>query len=140
MKTVGVNVMPILGGDEMAERISVAVHCDFGVTCCARGEEHEHGVIAEGSFFTGRSFENIAELAVFFIEAVPAVTGAVSNNLCFKNVALCGCKLNLMSYVAVSGAYDCADAACIEAIFKIVLNKLVCCRNNDCTNLMKSKD
>ena len=140
MQTVGVNIVPIFCGYEMAERISVSVHCNLGVARCARSKEHEHRIIAECAVLGRRSVINIAELAVFLIEIMPALTLAVSNYPCFKNRAFFRRKLNLMSNVSVSSADNCADLTCIESVFKIVVNKLICCGNNDCADLMERKN
>ena len=48
--------------------------------------------------------------------------------------------VDLRRSITVCCTKDRTYACRVEAILKIVLNKLICCRNNDCTNLMKSKN
>ena len=53
----------------------------FWVTSGTGGEEHQHGIIAAGTFFS--AFKGAAVHHVFVIKIMPAISGSVSHNFDF---------------------------------------------------------
>ena len=99
MKPVGVDVVPVFRRVEVTEGVSVAVGGYLRVAGGARGEEHQHSVVAAGG--VGGSVEMRAEERRFLVEAAPALALAVNDYLVYDLRAFCGGKLRLMRRVAL---------------------------------------
>ena len=140
MNTVRVNIMPVTSCKEMSERIFVVVCRNFRIACCSWCKEHQHSVWTKRTFLSRRTWKFIAELFKFFIKAVPAVTLAVYYDFGNRIITSICRKVYLMSYVTVSSTNNCRNLSSVKSVFKVMLNKLICCRNNNCTKLMKCKN
>ena len=135
VQTVGVNLMPILGGYIVAERVEVAVACDLRVAGRARREEHNHGILALSAVL--RAIEVRAVERVFVVKCSPPLAGAVDRDLDLDRRARQSCDVCLLCGVARHGAEDRLDACGLETIFKVMREKLVRRGDRDRAELMQ---
>ena len=129
------NAVPIFCGDVMSERVCIIVLCDLRIARCARGEEHQHRVVAARGIF--RSFEFTAEQFIFGVEIVPAVAVAADKYLADKRRTVLLCRVYLRRDVAVRRADNGAYARRVESVIKVMLLQLTCCGNRNRTEFMK---
>ena len=112
--------------------------CDLRVACCARGKEHEHRIVSAGSVLL--TSESSGEQAVFIVKAVPAVTVTADDDFICKRMRFLVRKIDLMSGVTVSRAKDSRNARRLKSVFKVVIDKKICCRNCNSSDLVQTED
>ena len=112
--------------------------CDLRVACCARGEEHKHRIVSAGSVLL--TSESSGEQAVFVVKTVPAVTVTADDDFICKRMRFLVRKIDLMSGVTVSSAKDSRNACRLKSVFKVVIDKKICCRNCNSSDLVQTED
>ena len=138
MYAVGIDVMPVTRRNEMTESIQMAMRRDFRITGSTGSEVHEIRIVTAGEF--GRicgTLENVAASLDSLVEIEPAVAFALNYHAHDLHSAFFDGKIDLMSNIAVGSAYDSFNVGSLESVGKIVLNELICSRNNDRAYLME---
>ena len=79
------------------------------------------------------------EELVFLVKGPPALARAVDDDLVFEAAAFRVGELELMGGVAVGGAEDRGDPRGLEAVLKVVLEKLVDRRDRDGAELVQAE-
>ena len=126
----------------MTEGVFIAVSGNLGIAGRARGEEHEHWIVAAGGI--GSSGELIRAGSDSAVEVMPALTRSIvldrHEDLGLKSGALDGCEIDLMRDVSVSGCDDCLDSGGIEAVLEVMVDELICSGDDYCAELVESDD
>ena len=108
------------------------------VARCARGEEHEHKVVAAGSVFGTQEF--FAEERILLVKRVPALPLSIGADFNFKRRRILLRFVNLLADEVLAGADYCGNSGSVEAVGIIVLLKQIACRNGYCAELMKTQN
>ena len=108
------------------------------VARCARGEEHEHKVVAAGSVLAAQEF--FAEERILLVKRVPALSLSIGADFNFKRRRILLRFVNLLADEVLAGADYCGNSGSVEAVGIIVLLKQIACRNGYCAELMKSQN
>ena len=137
MQAVRVNLVPILGGHIMTERVQVAVACNLRIAGGAGREEHYHGILSLCAVL--RAVEMGTEERVFVVKCSPAFAGAVDRNLDLHSGA-CRCSdVRLLRRVSGHGTEDCLYACGLETVLEVMCKQLVRRRDCDCAELVQCK-
>ena len=132
----GIHVVPVFGGDVVAQGIFIVVLGNFGVARGAGGEEHEHGIAAAGG--VGLALIGVGE--GFLVEVVPAQAVLPHHDLHFYTGAvLCG-LLRLVGHLTVGGAEDGLHPCRFEAVVEVVFHQQVGGGDDDGAHLMQGGD
>ena len=123
VEPVGVDAVPVFGGDVVPQGILVALGGDLGVAGGAGGEEHQHRVVPRRG--VRRPLELAAVHGVLLVEVVPALTLAAYQDLQPQAGAVLLGDVHLTGGVPVGGAEDGADLGGVEAVGEVVLLELV---------------
>jgi len=137
MQTVGVDAVPVLGSDEVAQRILVAVLGGLGETGGAAGEEHQHSVLTAGGVLGADEF--LREHPELVVKVVPALPAAVHHDLGHVG-ELPGGLLGLVGHIAVAGADHGADAGGLIAVLQVVGQHLVAGQQGHRADLVQAQD
>ena len=138
VQAVGVHVVPVLGGDVVAQGVFIVVLGDFGVARGAGGEEHQHGVAAAGG--VGLALIGVGEGFHFLVEVVPAQAVLPHHDLHFHAGAVFRGLLRLVSHLAVGGAEDGLYPGGLKAVVEVVLHQQIGGGDDDGTHLVQSGD
>ena len=123
VEAVGVDAVPVLGGDVVAQGILVGMGGDLGIPRGAGGEEHEHQIVPAGG--VGGALVLAAVHGVFLVKAVPPLPGPPGHDFQPKAGAVLLRQLHLTGGVPVGGADDGADLRRVEAVGEVMLLELV---------------
>ena len=123
VQAVGIDPVPVFGGDEVAQGIFIIVCRQLGVAGGAGGEEHQHGVRAAGGILA--PLKTAGEEGVLLIEIMPALPGAVHQDLMLHTGALCRGGIHSVRHIAVGGAEDGLDLARLEAVGEVLFQELI---------------
>ena len=138
VQTVGVHVVPVFGGDIVAQGVLVVVLGDLGIARGAGGEEHQHGVAAAGG--VGLALIGVGEGFHFLVEVVPAQAVLPHHDLHFHAGAVFRGLLRLVSHLAVGGAEDGLYPGGLKAVVEVVLHQQIGGGDDDGTHLVQSGD
>ena len=137
VQAVAFNAMPIFCRYIVPESIFIAVSRNLRISGCAGCKEHYHVVASASRILC--SCKLAAEKIVLFVKISPAFALSVYYYLCLYLRTFCRSEVNLMRRVTVCRTQYCAYSCGIEAVFKIMLKKLICCRYGDCAELMQTE-
>ena len=132
------NIVPILRGDVMTECVFIIVAGNFRIARGSRSEEHKHRVCAAGRLLGPRKVA--AEHCVFIFKAVPALTLSADKDFYLQVAVACRSSVNVVGRIIVRRADYRLDMGSFEAVFKVVLKKLMGSRDCYCAELMERKN
>ena len=124
MQAVGVDAVPVFGGEEMAEGVFVRMRGDLGIACGAGGEEHEHRVVAARRVHAGLTDEFLGIQAELAVKITPAGARAADEDARLQRGALFDDRVDLSGNAAVCRTQHRLDAGGVEAVFKILGQQL----------------
>ena len=138
MQAVGINLMPIAGGDEMAQGVFEGMNGDLGIAAGAGGKEHQHGIVAAGG--VRRTVKVAGEHLVFGVKGLPAFLFAVDHHLDHGLAILGDGPVGLRRHRAVRRAHHGGHARGLEAISNVLFQQLVGRQDHDGSQLVQSVD
>ena len=138
MQAVGVHVVPVLGGDVVAQGVFIVVLGDFGVARGAGGEEHQHGVAAAGG--VGLALIGVGEGFHFLVEVVPAQAVLPHHDLHVHRGTVLGGLVRLVGHLAVGGAQNGLDPGGLKAVVEVVLHQQIGGGDDDSAHFVQGGD
>ena len=123
VQAVRIYVMPVFGGDIVAQGIFVVVLCNFRITRGAGGEEHQHGIGAAGCVRLPPV--GVGEAFHLFVKVMPAQAVFPYHDLHVHGIAVLGRPVRLVGHLAVRSADDRFDAGRLVTVVKVVLHQQV---------------
>ncbi len=146
VESVTADLMPVLGGDIVSERILVGMKRHLRIAGRSRGEEHEHRIGTAGTLPVCRApCPLAADSFDLLVEIAPAVLLAVDrdlDDLPFFDFGLQLLKrlIGVLRHVAIGGDEERLHVRRLDAIGKIVGHELAGGGNDDRADLVDAED
>ena len=127
-----IDVMPIAGRDDMAERVGIRHHAHLGIPAGTRGEIHEHDVVlcVCKRAFRPCKFRRISR--IFAVKRAPALPVAVDDEFGRHAAAVLLGRVHRVGDIALRRTYDGFDMRLFQAVDDILFHKLVGRGHADC--------
>ena len=124
MQAVLLHLLPVLGGDDVAQRVLVAVHDRLGVAGGAAREVHEHDVVELGRGVARRVHPLPGALLEHLVEGKPPLALAGHHDLVADRGAVGQRELGLLADVVVVHADDGRDLGRVGAVGDVFFGQL----------------
>ena len=139
MKSVPLDLMPVLRRHVVSQRVEVAVERHLRIAGRARREEHQHRILPARRI--GTPPEHPRKADILLIKAAPARALAVHNHLDdARRAQLLHRQFRLMRHVAVGRADERLHVRRLEAVGEVMLQELAHGRDHDRADLVKRED
>ena len=137
MQAIGIDPVPVFGGNEVTQRVLVIMGCQLGIAGSAGGEEHQHGIITAGRIlFAGKV---AGEHGVFFVKVVPAFPAAVHQDLMGQHGAVLSRCIHRIGHVTVGGTKDRLHVTGSKPVGKVLLQQLIGSGDHHRTQLVQTQ-
>ena len=124
MQPVLLHVLPVLGGDDVAQGIGEVVLHQLGHAGGAAGEIHQHHVVPAGGLVVRRAGKHVRMAVHAGVQVQPALAGAAHDNPVLQRGNLGEGGVHLRNHEVVVHADHGLDAGGVAAVHDVLLRQL----------------